>query len=111
MRLPPLARTTHKRLGLIIAIQAVFWTASGPYRSAEHIDISGDQAVLPVAQLRSGAAPAPLATVQAAVVSIVKLELKPLFDRGIYQVTTAAGVTWLLGAVDRFSPRLARGPQ
>ena len=46
MRLPALARTTHKWLALIIAIQAVFWTASGLYMSAVHIDIiHGDRLV------------------------------------------------------------------
>ena len=50
MRLPALARTTHKWLGLIIAIQAVFWTASGLYMSAVHIDIiHGDRLVRPAA--------------------------------------------------------------
>lgn len=50
MRLPALARTTHKWLGLIIAIQAVFWTMSGLYMSAVHIDIiHGDRLVRPPA--------------------------------------------------------------
>lgn len=48
MRLPALARTTHKWLGLIIAIQAVFWTVSGLYMAAVHIDIiHGDRLVRP----------------------------------------------------------------
>lgn len=48
MRLPALARTTHKWLGLIIAVQAVFWTLSGLYMSAVHIDIiHGDRLVRP----------------------------------------------------------------
>ena len=46
MRLPALARTTHKWLALIIALQAVFWTLSGLYMSAVHIDIiHGDRLV------------------------------------------------------------------
>ncbi len=46
MRLPALARTTHKWLGLIIAIQAVFWTVSGLYMATIHIDIiHGDRLV------------------------------------------------------------------
>ncbi len=46
MRLPALARTTHKWLALIIAIQAVFWTLSGLYMTAVHIDIiHGDHLV------------------------------------------------------------------
>ena len=39
MRLPALARTTHKWFALILAIQAVFWTLSGVYMTAVHIDI------------------------------------------------------------------------
>ncbi|WP_426051105.1 hypothetical protein [Brevundimonas sp. SL161] len=39
MRLPALARTSHKWLGLLLAIQAVFWTAGGLYMTAVHIDI------------------------------------------------------------------------
>ncbi|MCR5872770.1 hypothetical protein LRS10_00330 [Phenylobacterium sp. J426] len=46
MRLPFLARTTHKWLALIVAIQAVFWTLSGVYMTAVHIDIiHGDRLV------------------------------------------------------------------
>ena len=46
MRLPALARTTHKWLALIIAIQAVFWMLSGLYMSVIHIDIiHGDRLV------------------------------------------------------------------
>ncbi|WP_332769207.1 hypothetical protein [Phenylobacterium sp.] len=46
MRLPALARTTHKWLALIIAVQAVFWTLSGLYMTAVHIDIiHGDHLV------------------------------------------------------------------
>lgn len=46
MRRPLLARTTHKWLALVVAIQAVLWTASGVYMTAVHIDIiHGDQLV------------------------------------------------------------------
>lgn len=46
MRLPALARTTHKWIGLIIALQAVLWTVSGLYMAAIHIDIiHGDRLV------------------------------------------------------------------
>lgn len=46
MRLPLLARTTHKWFALIIAIQAVFWTFSGIYMTVVHIDIiHGDRLV------------------------------------------------------------------
>ena len=46
MRWPALARKTHKWLALIVAIQAVFWTLSGVYMTAVHIDIiHGDRLV------------------------------------------------------------------
>lgn len=52
MRWPALARKTHKWLALIVAIQAVFWTLSGVYMTAVHIDIiHGDRLVkAPAAQ-------------------------------------------------------------
>lgn len=46
IRLPALARTTHKWLALVIAIQAVFWTLTGVYMTVVHIDIiHGDRLV------------------------------------------------------------------
>lgn len=46
MRWPALARNTHKWLALVVAIQAVFWTLSGVYMTAVHIDvIHGDRLV------------------------------------------------------------------
>lgn len=48
MRIPALARSTHKWLALVIAVQAVFWTLSGLYMAAVHIDIiHGDRLVRP----------------------------------------------------------------
>jgi len=46
MRLPALARTSHKWLGLLLAIQAVFCTAGGLYMSAVHIDIIHDDRIV-----------------------------------------------------------------
>lgn len=55
MRWPAIARTTHKWLALFVAIQVVFWTLSGVYMTAVHIDIiHGDRLV-------KAAAPRPLA--------------------------------------------------
>lgn len=46
MRWPALARTTHKWIALVVAIQAVFWTLSGIYMTVVHIDIiHGDRLV------------------------------------------------------------------
>ena len=50
MRLPFLARTTHKWFALVVAIQAVLWMLSGIYMTAVHIDIiHGDRLVKSVA--------------------------------------------------------------
>jgi hypothetical protein len=51
MRWPALARSTHKWLALVLAVQAVFWTLSGVYMTAVHIDIiHGDRLVKAAAQ-------------------------------------------------------------
>ncbi|WP_411289305.1 PepSY domain-containing protein [Phenylobacterium sp.] len=48
MRLPALARKIHKWIALIVAIQAMFWTVTGIYMTAVHIDIiHGDRLVKP----------------------------------------------------------------
>ncbi|MFN9847646.1 MAG: PepSY domain-containing protein [Alphaproteobacteria bacterium] len=39
IRLPALARSTHKWLALIVGLQAVLWTIGGVYMTAVHIDI------------------------------------------------------------------------
>ena len=46
IRLPALARSTHKWLALFVALQAVLWTLGGIYMTAVHIDIiHGDHLV------------------------------------------------------------------
>ena len=46
MRWPAFARSTHKWIALIVAVQAVFWTLGGVYMTAVHIDIvHGDRLV------------------------------------------------------------------
>ncbi|MBU1378808.1 MAG: PepSY domain-containing protein [Alphaproteobacteria bacterium] len=89
-----LIRTLHKWFGLVLGLQLLIWALSGAVMALiDHHQVSGEHALLPVAQLTSGPAPAPLATVQAAVgAPIVKLELKPLFDRWVYKASTADGV-------------------
>lgn len=92
-----LIRTLHKWFGLILGLQFLIWSLSGAVMALiDHHKVSGEHAVLPVAQLMSGPAAAPLDTVQAALGSpVVKLELKPLFDRWVYQATTPDGVRLL----------------
>jgi hypothetical protein len=52
IRLPTLARTTHKWLALFVGLQAVLWTVGGLYMTVVHIDIiHGDRLVkAPAAQ-------------------------------------------------------------
>lgn len=92
-----LIRTLHKWFGLVLGLQFLIWSLSGAVMALiDHHKVSGEHVVLPVARLTSSPAPAPLATVHAAVGSpIVKLELKPLFDRWVYQASTVNGVRLL----------------
>lgn len=98
-----LLRTLHKWFGLVLGLQFLIWALSGAVMAlVDHRKVSGDDAVLPVAQPASGFAPAPLAAVQSAVgAPILKLEMKPVFDSWAYQVTTAAGVRLLDAATAR----------
>lgn len=98
-----LIRTLHKWFGLILGLQFLIWALSGAVMALiDHDKVSGERAVLPVAQLTSGPTPAPLAQVQATVGSpIVKLELKPLYDRWVFQASTAEGVRLLDAATAR----------
>ncbi|MBL8556556.1 MAG: PepSY domain-containing protein [Phenylobacterium sp.] len=95
-----LIRTLHKWFGLVLGLQLLIWALSGAVMAlVDHQKVAGEHAVLPVAQLTYGPSPAPLAVVQAPLgAPLVKLELKPLFDRWAYQVTTADGAVRLLDA-------------
>ncbi|MCI3130806.1 hypothetical protein [Phenylobacterium aquaticum] len=93
MRWPALARTTHKWLALIIAVQAVFWTLSGLYMSAVHIDIiHGDRLVKAVAPqplaLAGLVEPAHLAHMAPGLKS---LRLDTQLGKPVYIVETTAG--------------------
>ncbi|UTP38229.1 PepSY domain-containing protein [Phenylobacterium sp. LH3H17] len=92
-----LIRKLHKWFGLVLGLQFLIWSLSGAVMALlDHHKVSGEHAILPVAQLTSGPVPAPLAAVQAAIgAPIVGLELKPLLDRWVYQAKTADGVVLL----------------
>ncbi|TAJ68806.1 MAG: peptidase [Phenylobacterium sp.] len=92
-----LVRTLHKWFGLVLGLQFLIWALSGAVMALlDHHKVSGEHAVLPVAQLASGLNPAPLAAVEAAVgAPVTGLELKPLFDRWVYQAETPSGVRLL----------------
>jgi len=56
LRVPVVARKTHKWLGLFIGLQVVIWSLSGLYMTAVHIDtIHGDHLVRPESSVRAQA--------------------------------------------------------
>ncbi|MFN9926897.1 MAG: PepSY domain-containing protein [Phenylobacterium sp.] len=89
-----LIRTLHKWFGLVLGLQFLIWALSGTVMALlDHGKVRGGDLLLPVAQLTSTPEPVPLATVQSAVSApILALEIKPLFDRWVYQATTAKSV-------------------
>ncbi len=94
-------RSLHKWLGLILGMQVLLWAGSGAFMALlDAREVSGEGAILPVAQIPSPAAPLPLAAVAERVgAPILKLQLKPLFDTYVYEATTLDAVV-LLDAVD-----------
>jgi uncharacterized iron-regulated membrane protein len=92
-----LIRTLHKWFGLVLGLQFLLWALSGAVMALlDHHKVSGDHALLPLAELTSGPNPTSLDAVRTVVgPGIIKLELKPLFDRWVYQATTTDGVRLL----------------
>jgi hypothetical protein len=95
-----LIRWLHKWFGLVLGLQFLLWAASGAVMALlDHHKVSGEHAILPVAQIGLPAEPLPLAAVaERAGAPILKLQLKPLFDTYVYEATTPSGVR-LLDAV------------
>lgn len=95
-----LIRWLHKWFGLVLGLQFLLWAGSGAVMALlDHHEVSGEHAILPVAEVARPAEPLPLAAVSERVGGpILKLQLKPLFDTYIYEATTPAGVR-LLDAV------------
>ncbi|MBJ7412216.1 MAG: PepSY domain-containing protein [Phenylobacterium sp.] len=92
-----LIRWLHKWFGLVLGLQFLLWAVSGAAMALlDHHKVSGEHAVLPVAQLAAPPQPLALAQVSEQVgAPIVKLQLKPLFDTWIYEATTPHGVRLL----------------
>jgi uncharacterized iron-regulated membrane protein len=88
-----LIRTLHKWFGLIIGLQFVLWTLSGAVMALlDHHKVSADDALLELAR-----PPAPQVLPLDRIAGIIgepilKLQLKPLHDRYVYEVTTPVGV-------------------
>ena len=89
-----LIRWLHKWFGLVLGLQFLLWAVSGATMALlDHHEVSAEHAILPVAQIAAPAAPLPLATVAERVgAPVLQLQLKPLFDTYVYEVTTPAGV-------------------
>ncbi|TAJ71723.1 MAG: peptidase [Phenylobacterium sp.] len=92
-----LIRWLHKWFGLVLGLQFLLWAVSGAVMALlDHHEVSAERAVLPVAQIAAPAEPLSLARIVERVgAPILKLQLKPLFDTYVYEVTTAAGVQLL----------------
>jgi uncharacterized iron-regulated membrane protein len=93
MRLPVLARTIHKWLGLLIGLQVVIWTLSGAYMVAVHIDIiHGDHLIRkppePAIPLEGLVEPT---TLHARFPGLQTLKLQTWMDRPVYVVQATSG--------------------
>lgn len=89
-----LIRWLHKWFGLVLGLQFLLWAVSGSMMALlDHHKVAADGVILPVAQIAMPADPMPLAAITAAVgAPLLKLQLKPLYDRYVYEATTADGV-------------------
>ena len=93
MRLPQLARTTHKWLGLLLGLQMVIWTLSGAYMVAVHIDIiHGDHLITkPAEPAIATAGLVEPASIQQRFPGLQTLKLQTWMDRPVYVVQAASG--------------------
>ena len=89
-----LMRWTHKWVGLVLGLQFLLWAVSGAMMALlDHHKVSAEDAILPAAQVEMPAQPLPLGAIPAAVGgALLKLQLKPMGDRYVYEATTAQGV-------------------
>jgi len=96
-----LIRWMHNWVGLVLGLQFLLWSVSGAMMALlDHHKVSAEDAILPVAQAEMPASPLPLADIPAAAGGpLLKLQLKPLGDRYVYEATTATGVQ-ILDAAD-----------
>lgn len=90
-------RWLHKWFGLVLGLQFLLWALSGAVMALiDHHEVSGEHALLPVAEIAAPAQPLPLAAVAERVgAPILKLQLRPLFTDYVYEATTPAGVRLL----------------
>ncbi len=96
-----LIRWLHKWFGLVLGLQFLLWAISGTGMALlDHHKVAAEDAILPVARIEASAQPLSLSAVSDALdAPILKLQLKPLYDRYVYEATTPQGVR-LLDAAD-----------
>lgn len=89
-----LIRWLHKWFGLVLGLQFLLWAVSGSMMALlDHHKVSAEGAILPAAHIGLPAELLPLAAVTDAVgAPVLKLQLKPLYDRYVYEATTAEGI-------------------
>ena len=89
-----LIRWLHKWFGLVLGLQFLIWAGSGAVMALlDHHKVAAEDAILPVAQLPAPDGVLPLArAVEAAGGVVTQVQLKPLYDRWIYEAHTPAGV-------------------
>jgi uncharacterized iron-regulated membrane protein len=87
-------RWLHKWFGLLIGLQFLLWAASGAVMALlDQRQVAAEDALLPVAELPPPDVALPLARVSEAVGGpVTRLQLKPLYDRWVYEATSPAGV-------------------
>lgn len=91
----PLLRRIHKWIGLVLGLQFVIWAASGATMALLDMDeVAGGKKPAAKALPLSLAARSIWPKVQGAVAgqTITGLAVRPLLDRPVFEVTTAAGV-------------------
>ena len=92
LRVPVLARKTHKWLGLFIGLQVVIWSLSGLYMTVVHIDtIHGDHLIRerPSVSAEAAALADPLAVASAN--QAASFRLAWVRDQPVYVLKTGAG--------------------
>ncbi|MCI3130807.1 PepSY domain-containing protein [Phenylobacterium aquaticum] len=94
-------RWLHKWIGLIVGLQFVLWTFSGAAMALlDHHKVAAEGVIRPPADVPRLEQPVSLARVaQAAGAPILRLELKPLQGRYVYEAATTDGVR-LIDAAD-----------
>lgn len=92
-----LIRTLHKWFGLVLGLQFLLWTISGAMMALlDHHKVSGEHTVRDPVPLAAPTQLVPIGDLAAAVGAPVHgVKLRPLNDRYVYEVKTAAGTSML----------------